>query len=65
MKRKKNTALVNKYSKCHLLQLSDSFVLHYKKLVEIVICHEDMTGKRGENVTGVSILPFCRVLIFW
>ena len=27
-------------------------------LVEIVVCHEDMTGKRGENVTGMSILPF-------
>ena len=27
-------------------------------LVEIIVCHEDMTGKRGENVVGMNILPF-------
>ena len=23
----------------------------------VVICHEDMTGKRGKNVAGISIFP--------
>ena len=40
----------------------DNFVSHHcftiKMLVEIVVCHEDMTGKRGKNVVGMSILPF-------
>ena len=41
----------------------DNFVSHHcfaiKMLVEIIVCHEDMTGKRGgENVAGMNILPF-------
>ena len=39
-----------------------NFVLDHcfiiEMLVEIIVCHEDMTGKRGENVTGISIFPF-------
>ena len=40
---------------CYLIVLFHTI----KMLVEIVICHEDMTGQRGENVAGISILPFC------
>ena len=40
----------------------NSFVSYHgftiKMLVRIIVCHEDMTGKRGENVVGMSILPF-------
>ena len=32
----------------------DNFVSHHK----IIVCHEDIIGKRGENVMGMSILPF-------
>ena len=40
---------------CHLIVLFHTI----KMLVKIVICHEDMTGKRGENVAAISIFPFC------
>ena len=38
-----------------------------KMLVKIIVCHEDITGKRGgENVAGMSILPFSSgVFMFW
>ena len=53
----KNTALVNKYLNivhyCHLIV----FVLNNKNSGLVGICHEDMTGKRGENVMGLSVFP--------
>ena len=57
---KRNTALVNKdeYFKYHLLLPFDISFHTIKMLVKIILCHEDMTGKRGENVVGISILPF-------
>ena len=38
---------------CHLIV----FVLNNKNSGLVVICHEDMIGKRGENVTGISVFP--------
>ena len=31
------------------------FVLNNGNSGIVVICHEDMTGKRGENVAGISM----------
>ena len=42
------------------------FVLNNKNSGIVVICHEDMTGKRGgKNVVGISMFPITVVLIFW
>ena len=37
----------------------DSFVSNNGNAGLVVICHEDMTGNRGENVVGMSIFPIC------
>ena len=37
---------------CHLIV----FVLNNKNSGIVVICHEDMTGKRGENA-GIRVFP--------
>ena len=51
-----------------------NFVLHHslhycftiETLVEVLVCHEDMTGNGEENVMGISIFPFCiEFLMFW
>ena len=47
---------------CHLIVLFHTI----KMLVEIVICHEDMTGKRGGECHGNKYTPFLhKVSIFW
>ena len=60
-KKKRNTVLVNIKRKENMLPIHN-FVLHHcftiEMLVKIIVCHEDMTGKRGENVMGISIFPF-------
>ena len=43
--------LVNSFVSCHGFTIK-------KLVVNIIICHEDMTGKRGENVAGMGIHPF-------